>query len=499
MKKKVLKTLALTLALVLSLSLFAFAAEEEVDYGLKYDEALAIYNSHTLFDIEGEDYIRDILISFFEEDPDFFYEFMNRVYERHDRYSHYMAPQKYEQSYGNNNTLVGIGVTITKDEESGLLTIKSVNSSGPAAKAGLKPGDKFLSVDGYDVRGFEPAEAGMAVRGKAGTTTELKLQRGEEVLTFNVTRGVVALSDIDSYITEDKIGYMQIKRFDGIHTYIDFIEAYQKFEKEGVTTVIFDLRDNLGGSMDCFINMMDNIVPKKDVPYLMAWQAKPMSLDIFQTAGYGFEVNKFVILINENTASAAELLAGSLQDLGYGVVVGKTSTGKGMGQRHIETSTGDEAVVTVLDLKLPVSGSYDGIGIIPDYEVDVKLTPYKLPRLISLEKKTVASKIKTANVKAIEQRLALLGYFYGEPDSNWDNRTVFALNMFCRDYNLPKVTSVCSWELIEKIDAETHALEQKYILEDKQLDRAFEIAEEYAKSDKKAECIDIDSIDFRRD
>ncbi len=498
MKKNVLKVLALTLALILSLSVFAFAAED-VDYGLKYDEALAIYDSYTLFDTEGEDYIRDTLISFFEEDPEFFYEFMNRVYERNDRYSHYMAPQKYEQSYGNQNTLVGIGVTIVADEESGLLTIKSVTSSGPAAKAGLKSGDKFLSVDGYDVRGFAPAEAGLAVRGKAGTLVEIKVQRGEEVLTFNVKREVVALSDVDYYITEDKIGYMEIKRFDGVHTFIDFIEAYRKFEEEGVTTVIFDLRDNLGGSMDCFINMMDNIVPKKDVPYLMTWQAKPMKLNIFQTAGYGFEVNKIVILVNENTASAAELLAGSLQDLGYGVVVGKTSQGKGMGQRHIETSTGDEAVVTVLDLKLPVSGSYDGIGIIPDYEVDLKITPYKLPYLTPLENKKIASKIKTANVKAIEQRLSLLGYFYGEPDSTWDNRTVFALNMFCRDYNLPKVTSTCSWELTEKIDEATRALEQRYLVEDTQLDRAFEIAEEYAKSDKKAECIDIDSIDFRRD
>lgn len=498
MKKNILKTAALTLALILSLSVFATAAEE-VDYGVKFDEAVSIYDSFSLFSTEDEDYIRDTLITFFEEDPDFFYEFMNRVYERNDRYSHYMAPQKYEQSYGNQNTLVGIGVTIAADEESGLLTVKSVTSGGPAAKAGLKVGDKFLSVDGVDVRGFQPAEAGMAVRGKAGTLVNIRVQRGEETLTFSVTRAVVALSDIDYYITEDKIGYMQIKRFDGIPTFIDFIEAYRKFEEEGVTTVVFDLRDNLGGSMDCFINIMDNIIPKKDVPYLMTWQAKPMKLNIFQTAGYGYEVNKFVILINENTASAAELLAGSLQDLGYGVVVGKTSTGKGMGQRHIETSTGDEAVVTVLDLKLPVSGSYDGIGIIPDYDVDIKLTPYKLPRLVPLENKKVASKIKTANVKAIEQRLSLLGYFYGEPDSNWDNRTVFALNMFCRDHNLPKVTSVCSWELIEKIDEETHALEQKYILEDTQLDRAMELAKEYAKSDKKAECVDIDSIDFRRE
>jgi len=496
MKKKLIRTLALCLSLILSLSVFA-AAAEEIDFGAKFDEAMDIYTSLHLYSDPEVDYVREALIATFNENPDFFYEFMNRIYESRDRYSHYMAPQKYEQSYGNTNVMVGIGITIVQDEEDSLLTVKSVSTGGPAAKAGIKPGDKLLFVDNYDVRGFLPAEAAMAVRGKEGSTVEVRVLRGTENLSFTVKRATVALSDISSSI-DGKIGYLQIKRFAGISTFIDFIEAYRGFREAEVNTIVLDLRDNLGGDMGCFINIMDNLLPKKDVPYLMTWQAHPLDLSIYQSAGYGFEVNKFVILINEKTASASELLAGGLRDLGYGVVVGKTSTGKGMGQRHIETSTGDEAVVTVLDLKLPVSGSYDGIGIIPDHDVDVKITPYKLPRLTPLVKKTVASKIKPANVKAIEERLALLGYFYGTPDSDWDNHTSFALNMFCRDHGLPRVTSVCTWELTERIDDETRALEERYLFEDTQLDYAMKLAEEYSKSDKKAECVDIDLIDFKR-
>ena len=497
MKKSLLRSIALVLALCLSLSLFAFAADE-VDYGKKFDEAFGIYTSLTLFKENEIDYIREALIESFEADPDFFYEFMNRIYEKNDRYSHYMAPQKYEASYGNKNTMVGIGVTISMSEDSEYLTVQSVTSKGPAANAGILPGDKLLTADGISLRGFAPAEASMAIRGEAGTYVEIKVLRGTETITFSVQRASLTLSDVNESIIDDKIGYLELKQFEGLRTFIDFIEAYKEFRDAEVNTIILDLRNNRGGSLECFINIMDNIVPKKGVPYLMTWQAQPMNVKVYETEGYGFEINKFVILVNEYTASAAELLAGSLQDLGYGVVVGKTSQGKGMGQRHIQTSTGDEAVVTVLDLKLPTSGSYDGIGIKPDFDVDLKYTPYKLPYMTRIVSRTNVSKIKTANIKALEERLSLLGYFYDTPDNNWDDRTVFALNMFCRDKNLPKVTSMCSWELLEEIDAETKALEQKYIIEDTQLERAIKLAREYAASDKKAECIDLDLIDFIR-
>ena len=191
-------------------------------------------------------------------------------------------------------------------------------------------------------------------------------------------------------------------------------------------------------------------------------------------------------------------MAGAMQDLGYAVVVGKTTYGKGMGQTHLATSDGDEAIVTILDLKLPVSGSYDGIGIKPDYEVDLKITPYKLPYLTPLKKYSVASKIKTANVKALEERLEVLGYFFAEPDDVWDNRTLVAINTYCRDNGINKITSTCSWELIEKIDESAHQLESKKVVEDTQLERAIKIAEKYAASDEKAQCVDIDLIDFRR-
>ena len=230
----------------------------------------------------------------------------------------------------------------------------------------------------------------------------------------------------------------------------------------------------------------------------MAWQAKPLKMKTYYTEGYGWEFNKFVILVNKNTASAAEIMAGVMQDLGYAVVVGEQTFGKGLGQIHAKTKDGDEAIVTVMQLKLPTSGSYDEIGITPDYVVANKLTPYKTPRLTPLKSKTVTNKIKTENVRAIEERLRELGYFYATPDDEWDKRTVHAINVFCRENNLPMIGSVCSWELTEKIDAAVKNLNYKYTVEDTQLEKAIEIARQYAASDEKAQCVDESTIDFRR-
>ncbi|MBQ6901398.1 MAG: PDZ domain-containing protein [Oscillospiraceae bacterium] len=494
MKTKIVKSMAAFLALIMLLCTAAFAAD--VDYGAKLDEALGIYKSYGLYSDDNTDYVRETLIEMFEEDPSLFYDFVNRIYGRDDRYSKFLTPEKYEETYELTNTMVGIGVVISTSDD-GYLTVDSV-MTGPAKTAGILPGDKLVEVDGMNVEGYLPAEAAAIIRGKEGTTVKLKILRGEEMLELSAKRAQVATSEVTASYVSDEIGYIKFSHFNGINAFIDFMEAYDDFEINGVNTVIIDLRDNPGGQLDCLVNLMDNIVPEKDIPYLMSWQSKPMKINIFQSEGYGWEFNKLVILVNKNTASAAELMAGSLQDLGYAVVVGEQTFGKGKGQMHLETSDGDEAIVTSLELKLPTTGSYDEVGITPDHKVSMKITPYKLPYLAPLKAKSDASKIKTDNVKALEQRLSALGYFYAEPDDTWDKRTVHAINIFCRENNLSPISSICRWDLIQKIDKAARNLEHKLQVEDTQLERAIEIAEEYAKSDKKAQRIDLNLIDFRR-
>lgn len=493
MRKNTIKRTALVLALVMSISCFAFAAD--VDYGAKLDEALALYRGYGLYADNDTDYVREALIEMFEENPELFYTLINKIYGRDDRYSKYLTPEEYDESYEMQSTMVGIGVVITTTED-GYLTVQSVVSGGPAERAGILAGDKFVEVDGMNVEGYLPAEAGVLIRGEEGTSVKLKMLRDGQFVSFTVRRATVVTSDVTSSYISDKIGYIELAHFNGISSYIDFMEVYDEFETNGVNTVILDLRNNPGGELSCLINLMDNIIPEAEVPYLMAWQSKPLKVNIFASEGYGWEFNKFIILVNKNTASAAELMTGIMQDLGYAVVVGEQTFGKGMGQSHIKTSDGDEAIITGLELKLPASGGYDGEGITPDYKVSMKLTPYKLPYLTPLKEKSDASKIKTDNVRAVEERLRELGYFYAVPDDTWDNRTVNAINVFCRENNLAKISSVCKWELIEKIDEATKKLEYKYIAEDTQLERAIELAEQYAESDKKAQLIDKSLIDF---
>ncbi len=484
--------ISLLLALCMMLSCTAFA--EEVDYGEKLDEALKIYRDHGLYSDEDTDYVREALIEMFEEDPSLFYDLINRIYSRDDRYSHYMTPEEYEESFAQENTMVGIGIVITTSDD-GYPLVQSV-SKGPAMTAGILSGDKIYEVDGMPVSGYLPAELGTLIRGEKGTTVNLGIIRGEEKLEFTVRRAEITVSEVTAYNITDEIGYIKFDHFSGIDAFIDFMVAYDKFEETGVTTIVLDLRDNPGGQLDCLINLMDNIIPEKEVPYLMTWQSKPLSVNTFYSEGYGWEFNKFVILVNGNTASAAEIMAGSLQDLGYAVVVGEQTYGKGMGQRHIMTKDGDEAIVTGLELKLPVSGRYDEVGITPDYKVSKKITPYKLPYLTPLKTKIDASKIKTENVKALEERLSCLGYFYATPDDEWDGNTLRAVNLFCKDNGLPMSNSMCKWDIILKIDTAVHNLGYKYTVEDTQLEKAIEVAQEYAAAGKKAERVSGDLIDF---
>ena len=494
MKKKVLKIVSVLVALVMSLSAFVFAAE--VDYEYKLNEALAIYRNFGLFSDDDTDYVKEALIEMFEESPELFYTLVNKIYERDDRYSHYMSPEEYEESYVMESSMVGIGVVITNLGDK-YLTVDSV-SDGPAKRAGILAGDKLIKANDISLENFSPTEAAEIIRGEAGTKVKLTVLRGEEELTFYVTREKIIISDVTAEIIDEKVGYIKLANFSGIHAFIDFMEAYDDFEEAGVNTIVLDLRDNRGGSLDCLINLMDNILPEQGIPYLMSWQSKPLKVNIYQSEGYGWEFNKFVILVNENSASASEIMAGSMRDLGYATIVGETTFGKGMGQNHIKTSDGDEAIITSLELKLPTSGGYDEIGIVPDHKVSKTLRKFTLPYLTPLVKHSPISKIKTQNVKAVEERLEALGYFTGEPDNNWDNDTVRAINFFCRAYKLPTITSICSWETIEKIDKEARNLENKYYIEDTQLEVAIRLAKEYSKSDEKAKCIDINEIDFRR-
>ncbi|MBQ9985459.1 MAG: PDZ domain-containing protein [Oscillospiraceae bacterium] len=494
MKKGFIRSVATLLAVVMMLALCAAAAD--VDYNAKIDEALDIYKSFGLFSNDDTDYLREAIVEMMEEDPNLFYEIMERIYSRDDRYSHYLSSEGYEENYQSENTMVGIGVVIAATDD-GYLTVQGV-SEGPAKKAGIQVGDKLVEADGMNIEGYLPEEAVNFIKGKEGTSVRIKVLRGEELLTFNVKRATIATSDVTSAYIDDKIGYIKLSHFNGITSFIDFMKVYDEFEEKGINTVILDLRNNPGGQLDCLINLMDNIIPKADVPYLTTWQAKPLKVTTYTTEGYGWEFNKFVILVNGQTASASEIMAGAMQDLGYAVVVGDTTYGKGRGQVHMETSTGDEAVVTALELKLPVSGGYDAIGIEPDYKVSLRLEQYKLPYLTPLKSKMDASKIKTENVRALEERLRELGYFYSTPDDVWDKRTVHAVNLFCRDNNLTQITSICKWELIQKIDDAAHKLEYKYVPNDTQLEKAIEIAKTYSESDKKAECVDQSVIDFKR-
>ncbi len=494
-KVSMLRVASLVLVFALSFSLCAFAAEEKVDYGAKLDEARSLYANYGLFSDGKTDYIREALISMFEEDESLFYEFMEKIYSSRDRYSHYMKPEVYDVSYDLYDSMSGIGVSISANEE-GAPIVTDVTYGGPAHEAGIMAGDIFATVDGVDVTNYLPAMIADLVKGKEGTTVRISVIRGDERKSFSVVREVLKVSSVSATALGDNIGYIKLSHFDGIDAFMDFMDAYEGLQENGANTYILDLRNNSGGDMSCLINLMDNIIPEKGIPYMISWQTKPMALSTYTSEGYGKEFNKFIILVNEYTASTAEMMAGALSDLGYAELVGQTTYGKGMAQLHVTTSSGDLAIVTAMQTKLPVRGNYDGEGLVPDHEVALETMKYPMPVMRPLKKYNGISVAHNENIYATEQRLYELGYLYTQPDEVYDQYTIHAINMFCKNNGLPQIKNFCKWEIVEKIDEAVQELAKKNIVLDTQLEEAIKIAKKYAEAKEPAKCIDMSKITF---
>ncbi|NLG53234.1 MAG: PDZ domain-containing protein [Clostridiales bacterium] len=489
-----LKANCIALVLVLIISIGVTAAGDKIDYGEKLDEIIGLFQNVHVYASEDEDPIRKGLISMFEKYPDFFNLFINEVFQSYDRYSYYFSDEVYEVSYPKYDTFVGIGITI-KLSEDGCYIDRIYD--GPAMAAGLLAGDKLVAVDGQNLEGYTPSMVGDLISGPEGSPVEITVLRDGQDMKYTVNRGRIAVSNVAYKDLGDGVGYFKISRFADASTFMEFIMRYESLPEAGINTVILDLRDNPGGSFDCLINMMDGIIPEKDIPYLMTWQSKPtMQVNTFVSEGYGWEFNKLVILVNEKTASAAEIMAGALKDLGYADVVGTRTYGKGLGQLHIKLSDSNNAIISTSEMMLPTTGKYDGVGITPNIIVEQKLEPYIVPPRADLMLDRGVLAISNYNVLGVEQRLKELGFFEDKPDDTADFKTFHAINQFQKENGLKITKGYCDAATVKAIDRAALKLAEKPVMRDTQYERALALARKHARSGEKAKAIPLESIRF---
>ncbi|HEY6142392.1 MAG TPA: S41 family peptidase [Flavobacterium sp.] len=253
---------------------------------------------------------------------------------------------------------VGIGVNffMYKDSVAIIKTIKN----GPSEKAGIKAGDRILYVDKTKMFGRKlPSDSLFAkLKGEEGSETVLTIYRKSEnkKLKIKIKRGVVPIKSVDVAMLLGKTtGYIKINRFAGT-TYDEFKTVLDSLRKQGIKSLVIDLRDNGGGYMDGAIDIADELLKDKQL-IVFTKNKKGVTEKTFATKEGSFETGRVFVLINENSASASEILAGAIQDNDRGTIVGRRSFGKGLVQREMGFADGSAVRLTIARYYTPTGRS----------------------------------------------------------------------------------------------------------------------------------------------
>ncbi len=287
-----------------------------------------------------------------------------------DQHTSYMDPEQFLQAnIPLEGEYEGIGAWVDPDAE--FLTIVSPMPDSPAEKAGLKPGDQIIAVDGEDMVGIDGNLVIRRVLGPAGSDVVLTILREEEAEPFDVTitRANITIPSVVGSMLDNNIAYVQLITF-GDTTVQDLRTELKDLLAQNPDGLILDLRNNGGGYLTTAIDVASEFIPDGIVMYE---QYGDGTRDEFRANGHGIATEiPLVVLVNEGTASASEIVAGAIQDYGRGPLVGVTTFGKGSVQQWIPLSNEEGAVrVTVARWLTPKERQIHEIGLKPDYVVEL--------------------------------------------------------------------------------------------------------------------------------
>lgn len=286
-----------------------------------------------------------------------------------DKYSEYMTKEEWEEfqavALGD---FEGIGIYVSLDKNSNVVILSTIKDS-PAESVGLKEKDVIVEVDGENVLGVKDAsEVTAKIKGPAGTSVHLKIARGEEYLEFDVNRANIKIYHVESKMLENKVGYIALYTFD-TDCSVEVQKAIKDLEAQGAEKFILDLRNNTGGLVSEAYKIANFFIPKgKDV---LITEYADGTKDTSQTVANNITDKDLVLLVNEYSASASEILAGALKDNERATIVGTTTYGKGVIQQVYPLLDGSVLKLTIAEYFTPKGTKIHEIGLEPDYEVEL--------------------------------------------------------------------------------------------------------------------------------
>ena len=284
-----------------------------------------------------------------------------------DKYTDYYSPKEFkdlmvtmEGDYG------GIGATLSQDKVTKEVSVVEVYEGSPAARAGLERGDIVISVDGHLGTDESLDDFVQRIRGEEGTSIEMVYKRDDQEHTIEITREEVIVPSVSHRMLDDKIGYIRISSFVN-GTQKDFEDALADLQSQGMQGIVFDMRDNGGGMVDSVVAILDDILPAGTVVYTMDKSGKREDYTSDDAKKIDIPVT---VLVNENTASAAEIFTGAIRDFNYGTIIGTNTFGKGIVQSTVPLSDGSAVKITVATYYTPSGECIHEKGIKPDIELE---------------------------------------------------------------------------------------------------------------------------------
>lgn len=299
-----------------------------------------------------------------------------------DPYTEYISKADMEEyledTMGN---FVGIGIYMVKDENTNRIKILAPIKGSPAEKAGILAGDLIISVNEkeYTIEDFSTVST--KIKGEEGSTVKLKVLRNNEYKEFHIKREKIIVNPVEGKVIEKNIGYISFSSFDE-NTSEEFKKKYEELSKQGIKSLIIDLRNNGGGIVDEALEIADYFTNKDEI--LLYEVNKENKEEVRKSKNVAIINIPTIILTNENTASSSEILAGALKDLGKAKIVGKKTYGKGVIQSLLTLPDGSGIKITSEEYLTPNKTKINKVGIEPDVVVEL---PSTIPNVLLVEEK----------------------------------------------------------------------------------------------------------------
>ena len=467
---------AIALMIIINSSAGIVFAEENADAN-KHEQILtevidylSIYARYE--NVDRESLYKNGLLGVLKAHPELYETIMKSVLESIDEHSEYYNSEEAllikEKVTG---TIVGIGITFQMCADG--VDVRSVIPDTPAAKAGIEVGDVIVSADDVLLEGVNSDTAASYIKGEKGTSVRVGVKREniKEILYFDMTREEIIGTSVVSEIFEDgtdKLMHITIYGF-ATNTAECFKEALDEAASKGIKNLIIDVRDNGGGILEQAVQMVDYLLPKDKIITIEDHKIKFLNFAYLSSAEPVADFDT-VVLINENSASASEVMAAALSENDAAILIGTKSYGKGTIQTMVDMVYGDTIKYTVGYYLTPNGNNINGIGLAPDVVVENTSAPFDMSKYDEFAYENVyklgdsGSEIKTA-----KELLKVWGAYTGEINDVFDEELEKAVYLFQASTELYPYGAL---DLTTQQQLYTR-LEKSKVINDDQLDAGF--------------------------